>query len=110
VVSLWVPRRSESLIGKRMWEWDAAKNFANQVIHGVSFEEGMQVFGDPLAATRRDMDHSKYEQRFNTIGMTLDHRLLFVVHTWDDASEHGRIISVRFASNRERIDYESKDI
>lgn len=90
-----------------MWEWDFAKNVANQIVHGVSFDEAVQVFRDPLAATQLDRDHSNYELRFKTLGMTPSQRLLMVVHTWDESTEYGRIISARAATNRERIDYES---
>ena len=36
------------------FEWDDAKNRANQVKHGVSFEEAAQVFRDPLHVSIQD--------------------------------------------------------
>jgi uncharacterized DUF497 family protein len=30
------------------FEWDEAKNLANQREHGISFEAAIQVFADPL--------------------------------------------------------------
>ena len=86
-----------------MWEWDESKDEANRIAHGVSFVEALEVFGDPLAATLFDNDRSEYEQRFNTVGMTLGHKLLSVTHTWNVLNEFGRIISAREATNRERI-------
>ncbi len=88
-----------------MWTWNARKNAANQVLHLVSFQEAQEVFGDPLAATRLDCEHSDYEQRYHTIGMTRSHRLL-VVHTRDEDGESGRIISARDATAHERDAYE----
>jgi len=35
---------------------------------GVSFDGASTVFGDPLAATVSDLDHSADEARFVTIG------------------------------------------
>ena len=40
------------------FEWDARKALTNQVKHGVSFEEAMSVFTDPLARIFDDPDHS----------------------------------------------------
>jgi hypothetical protein len=40
------------------FEWDAPKSIANVRKHGVSFEEAATVFGDPLALTFADPDHS----------------------------------------------------
>jgi uncharacterized DUF497 family protein len=49
------------------FEWDAPKSSANLRKHGVSFEEAASVFGDPLALTFSDPDHSIREARFVTI-------------------------------------------
>ena len=35
------------------FEWDPKKAVANRRKHGVSFEEAIPVFGDPLARKRR---------------------------------------------------------
>jgi len=45
------------------FEWDARKALTNQVKHGVSFEEAMSVFTDPLARIFDDPDHSVAESR-----------------------------------------------
>ena len=50
------------------FEWDAPKSIANVRKHGVSFEEAAATFGDPLALTFTDPDHSVREARFVTIG------------------------------------------
>jgi uncharacterized DUF497 family protein len=60
------------------FEWDAAKAEANAKKHGVSFEEALTVFYDPLAATFGDPDHSGSEQRFVTVGYSARGRLLVV--------------------------------
>jgi len=89
-----------------MWSWNANKNAANQYLHEVSFQEAQEVFDDQLSATRPDPEHSWYEQRFQTIGMTHSRRLLFVVHTWDEETQSGRIVSAREPTPHERADYE----
>jgi hypothetical protein len=38
--------------------WSEKKAEANARKHGVHFEEAATVFGDPLAGTFRDEDHS----------------------------------------------------
>ena len=51
------------------FEWDSAKAARNLRKHGVSFEEAVSVFYDPLAATGADPDHSEDEERFVTFGL-----------------------------------------
>jgi len=74
--------------------------------HGVSFQEAATVFGDPLAVTYFDPDHSDEEDRFLTFGHSTDGRLLVVSHT--DREDRVRIISVREATRRERKQYEER--
>jgi uncharacterized protein len=72
--------------------------------HRVSFEEAATVFGDPLAITYADPDHSTSERRFITIGRSSVDRVLIVAHT--DRDENIRIISARKTTQRERKHYE----
>jgi hypothetical protein len=87
------------------FEWDAEKNRGNLEKHGVSFEEATTTFGDPLAATIPDPDHSEGGARFVTMGRSASNRLLVVSHTED--GETVRIISAREANSYERKTYES---
>jgi hypothetical protein len=50
------------------FEWDPGKAARNLAKHGVSFDEGSTVFGDPLAGTIPDPRHSVEEYRFVMIG------------------------------------------
>ena len=54
-----------------LYDWDAAKAARNLKKHGVTFEEAGSVFGDPLACTFPDPDHSIGELRFLTFGMSI---------------------------------------
>nr|WP_263402986.1 BrnT family toxin [Pseudanabaena sp. UWO311] len=47
------------------FQWDSDKASSNNKKHGVSFEEAVTVFGDPLASTISDPNHSIVEQGFN---------------------------------------------
>lgn len=38
--------------------WDPAKAEQNVLAHGVTFQEATTIFGDPLAGTIPDPDHS----------------------------------------------------
>jgi hypothetical protein len=87
------------------FEWDLRKAERNFLKHRVSFDEASTVFGDPLAATVDDLEHSQSENRYITIGNSIKNRLLVVVHT--DRGDRIRIISARQASARERKQYES---
>jgi uncharacterized protein len=87
------------------FEWDPTKADSNVVKHGVSFEEAATIFGDPLSLTVYDPDHSQHEDRYLTMGTSIDGRLLIVSHT--DRDERIRIISARAATKRERKAYEN---
>lgn len=58
------------------FEWDTRKAAVNLKKHGVSFQEAATVFGDTMAITYPDPDHSESENRSITFGMSRDHRLL----------------------------------
>jgi uncharacterized DUF497 family protein len=70
-------------------------------------QEAATVFGDPLAVTFPDPDHSASEQRFITVGMSSAGRILIVAHM--DRDEDIRIISARKTTQRERKHYEEKN-
>ena len=77
--------------------------------HGISFEEAVRVFADPMAVTRQDRIENG-EQRWQTIGAVGGFTLLLVAHTlWDDEAgiEVVRIISARRADRKERRIYEN---
>ena len=86
------------------FEWDPEKAARNLARHGVSFHEVSSVFGDPLAITFSDPDHSEEEDRFLTFGHSSEGHLLVVSHT--DRGETTRIISARRATRKERKLYE----
>lgn len=96
------------------FEWDEVKNRSNQRKHGLSFEEALSVFRDPLriSSLERIADG---EERWETFGHAKATLLLMVAHTvreeQDDGTltEVGRIISARPATTRERRKYENKN-
>ena len=87
--------------------WDPRKDAANRRKHGVGFREATSVFGDPLAITFPDVDHSMSEQRFLTMGASANGRLLVVAPTEGDQTI--RIIGARPVTRRERNFYEEAD-
>ena len=76
------------------------------LVGAISFQEASSVFGDPLAYTFPDIDHSDEEQRFITIGESNENTLVVVAHT--ERSGRVRIISAREATRRERQFYEER--
>ncbi|MDO9347681.1 MAG: BrnT family toxin [Anaerolineales bacterium] len=89
------------------FEWDPRKAEINLRKHGVSFTEAGTVFGDDLAITVPDPDHSKNEDRYITIGWSNRRRLLIIAHT--DRGERIRIISARELTRSERKTYEEEN-
>lgn len=86
------------------FEWDKVKAAANARKHGVMFEEAASIFGDPLALTFHDPEHSRGEVRFLTFGVGERQRLLAVIHS--ERRGRIRIISARMATRHERKIYE----
>lgn len=86
------------------FEWDRSKALRNFGKHGVSFEEALTVFGDPLAKVIDDRWHSIGERRSAILGVSLAGRLLAVMFT--ERGANIRLISARATTPRERLDYE----
>lgn len=86
------------------FEWGGQKAAANLAKHGIPFEIACEAFFDPFV---RVVDaSSEDEERDAILGMTLDDRLLFVVHL-EQGDEAFRIISARPATAAERSLYEN---
>ena len=86
------------------FEWDDQKAASNLLKHGVSFDEAVSVFGDAMALTFADTDHTEVEDRSRTYGISTKSRLLAVVHT--ERRNSIRIISARKATRYEKGIYE----
>ena len=48
------------------FEWDDQKAASNVTKHGVSFDEAVSVFGDAMALTFADVEHTDVEDRSRT--------------------------------------------
>ncbi len=86
------------------FEWDPNKAAQNLRKHSVTFEEAATVFRDDLSITVPDPDHSMEEDRFITVGLSSQNRLLIVSHVERD--DCIRITSARQLTPRERRQYE----
>ena len=92
------------------FEWDPAKAASNLRKHKVSLKLAATVFMDRLAKSLLDEDQGAFEERWITMGVSQDGRLLVVSHTFaedDDGETLVRIISARRAAPNERRQYES---
>jgi uncharacterized DUF497 family protein len=77
----------------------------------VSFAQAASVLLDALALTVYDEAHSEFEERWFTLGVSGEGRLLAVSHTYSatgPASAKARIISAREATRTERRQYEDE--
>ena len=82
--------------------WDANKAASNLKKHGVSFDEVVTVFVDPLALYVEDVLHG---ERTILIGQSKKQRVLFTVFA-ELNEDTIRIISARRATSHERRRYE----
>lgn len=94
-----------------LFEWDAEKAASNLKKHKVGFDEAKTLFNDPLLATSSDGEHSSYEQRFVSIGVSAKGLVLLLVHTETISGNHVviRLISCRRATAAERKFYEEAE-
>jgi uncharacterized DUF497 family protein len=90
------------------FEWEEAKNRANQRKHGVSFEEAQTVFFDENAVRFSDPDHSADEDRFLMFGISFQLRVVVICHCFRENDSVIRIISARKANRLEEADYWSR--
>lgn len=86
------------------FEADPAKAALNLRKHKVSFEEAASVFGDPMAYTFPDPDHSVGEHRWIAFGMSQTGRVLTVAYS--ERRGKLRLISARVSTRHERSIYE----
>lgn len=86
------------------FEWDPVKSVSNVEKHGVTFDEALSVFRDPLAKIFSDPDHSLDEDREIIIGHSSEQRLLVICFT--QRADRSRLITARSATRQERQDYE----
>lgn len=89
--------------------WDPAKTKNNSAKHGVNFAQAAAVLLDPLALIVFDEAHSEHEERRLTLGASSDGALLAIAHTYQSTSTNRarvRIISARYATRRERVQYQ----
>jgi uncharacterized protein len=93
------------------FEWDAGKAASNLKKHRVSFDEAKTLFNDPLLATFPDSEHSAYEQRFISVGVSAKNRVLLLVHLEAIDGDHVlvRLISCRRVTAAERKVYEETE-
>lgn len=92
-------------MAKDSFEWDAGKDVANQLKHGVSFSEAQFAFADPLRVIARDLSHSEVEERYYCFGQCGD-RVMTVRFTY--RNRQIRIIGAGFWRKGKRI-YEQEN-
>lgn len=91
---------------EREFDWDPKKAEQNQLKHGISFTQALQVFADPRAFIEPDVRFDYGEKRLLIVGQIIDGRLISVIYT--ERSGLFRLISARRASRRERREYDSR--
>ena len=84
------------------WDWRTAERYRRK--HGVTFDEAVTIFFDPRELMIYDPGHSVAEERFLSLGMSSDGRLLVVGYT--ERGSTIRLIFARRATPPEWMDYE----
>lgn len=87
------------------FEWDASKASLNKKKHGISFDEAKTVFFDENAKVIHDPEHSDDEERFIILGLSVNVRMLVVIHCYRKNDRIIRLISARKATQKESMQY-----
>jgi uncharacterized protein len=90
------------------FEWDFEKARINLEKHKISFERSSTIFQDPRPLSIFDDEHSKDEDRWNTLGIDEKGRLPVVTHTFKEITNENilfKIISARGATKKEIQQY-----
>jgi len=89
------------------FEWDPEKARINELKHGVSFSEACCIFSDKSALSILNGEHLQKEERWITLGMAPEGKLILAIHTFRTVKgrEVVRIISARKATKREARQY-----
>ena len=93
-----------------IFEWDPEKRKKNILERKIDFIDAALVWDDPMRQERIDHRKEYGETRYQTIGR-VRFGILFVVYTARvnvDGEDVIRIISVRKASKRDKMEYELK--
>lgn len=87
--------------------WDTKKEKINKRKHKIAFSEACYIFADRYSLTIFNGKHSEDEDRWITMGQTLNGKILVVVHTYKNINdkEFARIISERKATKKEVKQY-----
>lgn len=83
--------------------YSASKAAAVLRDHRVSFQDASQVFSDPNRIEFHDNPHSSYEDRYKTIGLLPDGKLICLYYTV--RGQYIRLITVRKATKEEEEQY-----
>jgi uncharacterized DUF497 family protein len=89
------------------FQWDPRKAAVNRRKHGVTFEEAISVFEDPVARIFLDEWHSNTESREIIVGHSGAGNLLLVAFA-EQPDTTIRLISARRATPKEQRDYEQR--
>lgn len=87
------------------FERDRATGERNNRKHGITFDEAVTIFHDPLSATLIDPGYSAGERRLITVRYSSRDRLLVASHV--ESGETIRIICARPATAAERRRHET---
>ena len=90
------------------FEWNKTKDAINKRKHGISFNEASTVFYDENALLFDDPEHSRSEDRFLIIGMSIKMHICIVSHCYRKNDQIIRIISARKATKKEVNIYNEK--
>lgn len=96
-------------LGDMLFEYDEEKNRKNVEKHGISFVTAARIFFDYDRIEMFDEEHSKEEDRYNTIGDTSAGNLTIIGNLNGAGDALNDILSVVY-TEREMVSQEGKSV
>ncbi len=76
------------------FEWNNKKAASNKAKHKISFQEAATIFKDRNALSIYDQEHSVHEDRWITLGLSNNGKLIVVTHTFIEIDNETNVIRV----------------
>jgi uncharacterized DUF497 family protein len=94
-------RKHSFELGTLCFAWDDVKHHSNVRKHGIAFEEAATTWLDSKAIEKFDQEHSKEENRWFRIGLSLRGALIVTWYAVDPEDREIRLIGARRATANE---------
>lgn len=98
--------RNKDFVYLDTFVWDTEKNEINKKKHGISFEQAVQIFNDPLLYTEYDKENSEKHNEYREMQIGRLGNFITLSVSTTDRENKIRIFSARKSTKKEIKIYE----